>query len=279
MIKKGQLSNAEKGFIRASSIKMRPGQIAERLNRSEKQVLTYLTEHSLVPVDAPSNPEGETDQSLLEARHKLRQTMAWKQLKDELDDDELLYFEEKYSQYMTQFREDVLVTEETQIFLVIKLEIMMHRNSKAKKNANQDIARLSKLRDNFLRRYDDPSMMDESDRDYVMGIETQIQACKSAESARSTEFIKLEEKHQALLKDLKATRDQRVSRVESSKETFLGTIRRLQNEDEREFTGRHMELLRNAADREGKRLGSAHSFEDGAEDLPVLNAETILGEH
>jgi hypothetical protein len=40
-----------------------------------------------------------------------------------------------------------------------------------------------------------------------------------------------------------------------------------------------MELLRNAADREGKRLGSAHSFEDGAEDLPVLNAETILGEH
>ncbi len=177
-----------------------------------------------------------------------------------------------------QFREDVLVTEETQIFLVIKLEIMMHRNSKAKKNANQDIARLSRLRDNFLRKYDDPSEMSESDRDYVMGIETQIQACKSAESARSTEFIKLEEKHQALLKDLKATRDQRVSRVESSRETFLGTIKRLQQEDEREFTGRHMELLRNAADRENARLGSAHTFEDGIEDLPVLNADTILGD-
>jgi len=278
VIKKGQLSNAEKGFIRANSNKMKPVQIAERLNRSEKQVLTYLTEHSLLPVDAPARPETETEQSLLEARHKLRQTMAWKQLRDELDEDELLYFEEKYAQYMTQFREDVLVTEETQIFLVIKLEIMMHRNSKAKKNANQDIARLSKLRDNFLRKYEDPSEMDEADRDYVMGIETQIQACKSAESARSTEFIKLEEKHQALLKDLKATRDLRVSRVESSRETFLGTIKRLQQADERDFPGRHTELLRNAADRDNNRLGPAHTFEDGIEDLPVLNADTILGD-
>lgn len=279
MIKKGQLSNAEKGFIRANANKMRPGQIAERLNRSEKQVLNYLTEHSLLHVAATSpEPEQETESALVEARHKLRQTMAWKQLRDELDEDELLYFEEKYAQYMTQFREDVLVTEETQIFLVIKLEIMMHRNSKAKRNAAQDIARLSRLRDNFLRKYEDPSEMSESDRDYVMGIETQIQACKSAESARSTEFIKLEEKHQALLKDLKATRDQRVSRVESSKETFLGTIKRLQQEDEREFAGRHMELLRNAAEKEIGRLGSAHKFEDGAEDLPVLNAETITRE-
>ncbi len=279
MIKKGQLSNAEKGFIRANANRIKPAQIAERLNRSEKQVLGYLTEHSLLPVVAGSSePEQETESALVEARHKLRQTMAWKQLKDELDEDELLYFEEKYAQYMTQFREDVLVTEETQIFLVIKLEIMMHRNSKAKRNAAQDIARLSRLRDNFLRKYSDPSEMSESDRDYVMGIETQIQACKSAEAARSTEFIKLEEKHQALLKDLKATRDQRVSRIESSKETFLGVIKRLQQEDEREFAGRHMELLRNAADKETNRLGSAHKFEDGAEDLPVLNAETITRE-
>jgi len=261
VIKKGQLSNAEKGFIRANATKMKPVQIAERLNRSEKQILTYLNEHSALAVDVPIIADAQTEAGLLEARHKLRQTMAWRQLRDELDEEELLYFEEKYAQYMTQFREDVLVTEETQIFLVIKLEIMMHRNSKAKKNANQD-----------------PSEMSESDRDYVMGIETQIQACKSAESARSTEFIKLEEKHQALLKDLKATRDQRVSRVESSRETFLGTIKRLQQEDEREFTGRHMELLRNAADRENARLGSAHTFEDGIEDLPVLNADTILGD-
>jgi len=269
--RKGQMSTTEKTFIRSSAGRLTPEQIAESLNRSPKQVRAYLEEHNVAGAAPPDDDEAE----LLEARHKLRRTMAWQHLKDELSNDELAYFEEKYSQYMTQFREDVLVTEETQIFLVIKLEIMMHRNSTAKRSCAVDIERLSKLRDVFQGRFKDPADMSDSDRDYLLQLETQITACKTAEAAKSTEFIKLEEKHQALLKDLKATRDQRVSRIESSKETFLGVIRRLQDEDQKEFAGRHMELLRVASQRELKRLGSAHKYEDGIEDLPVLNADTI----
>jgi hypothetical protein len=268
--RKGQMSTSEKAFIRSSAEKLTPDQIAERLSRSPKQVRSYLEEHSVT-----STMDDENHAELLEARHKLRKTMAWKHLREELSDDELSYFEEKYSQYMTQFREDVLVTEETQIFLVIKLEIMMHRNSTAKRSCAIDIERMSKVRDTFQKRFSDPSKMSESDRDYVLQLETQITACKTAEASKSTEFIKLEEKHQGLLKDLKATRDQRVSRIESSKETFLGVIRRLQDEDQKEFAGRHMELLRVAAQREGTRLGSAHKYEDNIEDLPLLNADTV----
>jgi hypothetical protein len=271
--RKGQMSTTEKTFIRSSSGKLTPDQIAESLNRSPKQVRAYLDEHNVAGV-AIAPPEGE-EAELLEVRHKLRRTMAWQHLREELANDELAYFEEKYSQYMTQFREDVLVTEETQIFLVIKLEIMMHRNSTAKRSCAVDIERLSKLRDNFQGRFSNPSDMSDSERDYLLQLETQITACKAAEAAKSNEFIKLEEKHQALLKDLKATRDQRVSRIESSKETFLGVIRRLQDEGQKEFAGRHMELLRVAANREGRRLGSAHKYDDGIEDLPVLNAETV----
>jgi hypothetical protein len=269
--KKGQMSTAEKAFIRINVEKMNPEEIADRLSRSPKQVRTYLMEHTS---DLPKEVEEEVE--LLESRHKLRKTMAWKQLKDELADDELEYFEEKYSQYMTQFKEDVLVTEETQIFLVIKLEIMMHRNSRGKRGAIVDVGRMSKLLDAFTKRFEDPAEMTDADRDYVLQLETQIQACKAAEAAKSTEFIKLEEKHQGLLKDLKATRDQRVSRIESSKETFLGVVRRLQDEDEREFTGRHMELLRVAANKETDRLGAVHKFYDDAEDLPLLNSDTIV---
>jgi hypothetical protein len=265
------MSTAEKAFIRINVENMTPEEVATRINRSPKQVRTYLMEHSL---DLPKEVKEEVE--LLESRHKLRKTMAWKQLKDELADDELEYFEEKYSQYMSQFKEDVLVTEETQIFLVIKLEIMMHRNSRGKRGAMVDVIRLTKLLDAFSKRFEDPAEMTDADRDYVLQLETQIQACKAADAAKSTEFIKLEEKHQGLLKDLKATRDQRVSRIESSKETFLGVVRRLQDEDEREFTGRHMELLRVAADRESDRLGSVHKFYDDAEDLPLLNSDTIL---
>lgn len=204
----------------------------------------------------------------------LKNTKAWQQLKDEFDSNELEYFEEQYTKYIEQFREDVLVTEETQIFLVIKFEIMMHRNAKAKRNASKEIGRLSRTQQDFLARFSSPEEMSDADRTYLLNLETQIQACKSAEQARSTEYIKLEEKHQALLKDLKATRDQRVTRIESSKETYLAVIKKLQEEEEREIAGRQMELMKMATDREYKRLTTPHTFEDGSQDLPVLTPES-----
>jgi hypothetical protein len=104
----------------------------------------------------------------------------------------------------------------------------------------------------------------------VLGLETQIQAAKSSEQARSTEFIKLEEKHQGLLKDLKATRDQRITRIESSKETYLAIIKKLQNEEERDLVGGTMETMKLATKKEEKKLTSVHTFDDGSQDLPVL---------
>ena len=208
-----------------------------------------------------------------DSRKNLRSSKAWQQLKDEFDTDELEYFEEQYTKYIDQFREDVLVTEETQIFLVIKFEIMMHRNAKGKRNASKEIARLSRLQTDFLARFSSPDDMSDNDRTYLLNLETQIQACKAAEQARSVEYIKLEEKHQALLKDLKATRDQRVTRIESSKETYLAIIKKLADEEEREIAGRQMELMKMATDREFKRLTAPHTFEDGSQDSPVLTPE------
>jgi hypothetical protein len=39
-----------------------------------------------------------------------------------------------------------------------------------------------------------------------------------------------------------------------------------------------MELMKKVSDREKNRLGRAHTFVDGNEDLPILNAETINAE-
>lgn len=210
-------------------------------------------------------------QTLSDENHKnLRSSKAWKQLKQEMDEEELEYFEEQYVKYMAQFREDVLVTEETQIFLVIKFEVMMHRNAKNKRNSGKEIARLIRTQTDFLNRFGDTELMSDSDRNYTLNLETQIQAAKSSEQARSTEFIKLEEKHQGLLKDLKATRDQRITRIESSKETYLAIIKRLQNEEERDLVGGTMETMKLATKKEENKLTSVHTFADGSQDLPLL---------
>lgn len=248
----------------------------KRLNNSDRD---YITKHhetqSLEDMSSfllkPIVLIKEFVDTITNETHKsLKSSKAWRQLKQEMDEDELEYFEEQYVKYMAQFREDVLVTEETQIFLVIKFEIMMHRNAKSKRNAGKEIARLIRMQEEYLSRFASPEDMGDADRTYILNIETQIQAAKAAEQARSTEFIKLEEKHQALLKDLKATRDQRVTRIESSKETYLAIIKRLQNEDERELVGGTMETMRMATAREEKKLTSPHTFEDGSQDMPVL---------
>lgn len=261
-----EMTKYQKDFITNNANKMPISKLAKRLKLGVQNVENFIVENNLIEDEA------------VEIKHKLRRTKAWHHLKDEMSPSELEFFEEKYSQYIGQFKDDVLVTEETQIFILIKLEIMMHRNSKAKKNASSEISRIIGIRDKFISNFEEYGDMEPKERDYVTQLDTQIQAHKSAEAARSGEFIKLEEKHQALLKDLKATRDQRVSRVESSRESFIGIIKKLQLDDEREATGRHMELMKKVSDREKQRLGRAHTFVDGNEDLPILNAETINGE-
>jgi len=252
----------------------------KKLNKTDREFISQNHETiALADLSAQLNkPEDLIKQyidSLLikEKAQGLRTSKAWKQLREEFDVDELEYFEEQYTKYIEQFREDVLVTEETQIFLVIKFEIMMHRNAKGKRNAGKEIAKLTRQQEEYLGRFSSPDEMTDNDRTYLLNLETQIQAAKSAEQARSTEYIKLEEKHQALLKDLKATRDQRVTRIESSKETYLAIIKRLAEEEEREITGREMELMKMATGREFKRLTGPHTFEDGSQDSPVLVPE------
>lgn len=250
-----KLNKTDKEFIQKNFEVLSPDDISAQINKPLELVQEY--------VDTLVNPD----------RKSLRNSKAWKQLRDEFDPDELEYFEEQYTKYIDQFREDVLVTEETQIFLVIKFEIMMHRNAKAKRNAGREIARLVRLQEEYLGRFSSSEDMTDNDRTYLLNLETQVQAAKASEQARSTEYIKLEEKHQALLKDLKATRDQRVTRIESSKETYLAIIKKLAEAEEREILGRQMEIMKMATDREHSRLTATHTFEDGSQDSPVLIPE------
>lgn len=248
-------------------------EICNIVKKSEAQVRRVISQHSLM-INAKRKIETLSEKEQEIARD-IKKTKTWQQLTEELSPSELLYYEEKYAQYMAQFKDDVLVTEQTQISLLIKFEIMMHRNAKAKYTASQDIARLVTMQNDFLAGFPDRSAMSESDRDHILSVETQIQSAKQAEQSRSSEFIKLEEKHQALLKDLKATREQRVTRIESSKNSFLSIIRQLQDEENKELMGRHMEIMKNISVKEMDRLSSPHVYEDGISDLPILNAENI----
>ena len=229
------------------------------------------------PVDRPDIPlSKDDDPERFQIKKELRQSESWRVLKQEFSDEELRFFEEGYVKLMRQFRADVLATEETQIFMAIKLELLMSRNLQQRKKALEDIVRLEDMQRDHLGAFGgDVHQMSDQDKAFSLNLENQLLQAKQAEQSRTTEYGKLQERHDALMKGLKATRDQRIKQIEQSKTSFLGVIRMLQDRDRQEAEGREIELTRMAADKEYVRLGRPIRYDDGNYDSPILSADTV----
>ena len=115
----------------------------------------------------------------------------------------------------------------------------------------------------------------DQDREYLINLERQVAIYRAAIEALSKDYKDLQGKKSGMLKDLKATREQRIKRLEDSKQTFTGWIKNvLQNAAFREELSINMEKLRLAVDKESARLAGYHKYDDGVIDQPLLTPET-----
>lgn len=264
----GRITKQEIAFIEANHHKLTPAQIAHTINRKEEMVMDWIVKN--VPAEVI---EAAAAKSVVS--DSLRQSQAWQQLKHKFDFSELLYFEEKYIELMDQFRDEATATERTQLMLSIEFEILMNRNMKARRRALEDIDRIEKAMQSIVAKVDSHDELEEKERDFLINMETQLQAAKAGEQSKTKEYVDLEGKHQALIRDLKATRDQRISRVADAKQSFLGLIKALQEEEVRERNAKQTELMRLATQEEYKRMAKPHKYLDGNEDQPILSSETL----
>ena len=118
----------------------------------------------------------------------------------------------------------------------------------------------------------------ESDRDIarLMNLETQLSFARNSIANYTNEYTKLLNEQQKISKDLKATREQRIKRIEDGKSSWVGLIRMLEDEDLREKEGREMEIISMAADKAKKLLEEYHSYADSSVDQPLLTPESVL---
>ncbi len=271
--KRGRLSQKERAYIAKNATSMSYEQIANKLNRTV-EVVREAAKLS-APADAVARNEG-LEEDKVAIRQELRSSESWKRLKDELTQEELVLFEEEYVKLMSQFKGDVLATEEIQIMQAIKFDILMSRNLRARQKAIIDIKKLETIQEKLLAKFGgNIEALDESDKNFIITLESQLQAAKAAEQDRTSEYVKLQDRHESLMKTLKATRDQRIKQIESSKVSFLGFLKMLAERDKQESEGRQLELMKLATDKEMDRLGRPHKFEDGNEDSPILCSETV----
>jgi hypothetical protein len=270
-LKRGRLGKPELAFIKNNVGKIPVEQIAKQLNRDVQTINAWIKEN--MAVDA----SGDHPISLAETaiRNELRASPEWKELERQFLPEELTAFEHYYCKLMTQFGNDILPTEIIQIFLLIKFQILMDRNLKSRSRALQDIQRLEKDIDDFYSSHPPVSQMAPMDRDVIINMENQLVAAREAEQSKTTEYTKLSEKHSALMKDLKGTREQRINKIENSKKTFLGLLRDLQDEEFRRQENEEIDFMREAVKKERDRLSTSHRYVDDSIDQPLLTPENV----
>lgn len=257
--KRGQLGLDEQKYIKDNFGKLSVEQIAHDLNRSTKPIKKYIEQTDIQDTDQ----EKVTDQ----LRLKLYAKNFWPEIKKQFDSDsgELKYFEDVWINLVKQFREDVLPAEELQIKQFITIDILINRSMKERK---RHISDTEKLQADVDREYKLPE--DERDSAKLTNLETQLSFARNSIANYTNEYTKLLGEQQKISKDLKATREQRIKRIEDGKSSWVGLIRMLEDEELREKQGREMEILKLATQKVSEGLKEYHTYQDGSIDKPLL---------
>lgn len=264
--KRGQLSLSEEKFIKENIGSLSMEQIADSLNRNVPPILRYVKENQLYEPE-----DSKVEYNTL--KNKLHSKTFWKEIVRQFDaaTGELEYFEDVWINLIKQFREDVLPAEELQIKQFITIDILINRSMKERKRHISETEKLQKFVDS---EYAKP----ENERDIarLTNLENQLSFSRNSISSYTNEYTKLLTEYQKISKDLKATREQRIKRIEDGKSSWVGLIRMLEEEDIREKEGKEMAILSLATDKAREKLYEYHQYADDKIDSPVLNNESII---
>ena len=258
-MRKGRLSKDETQFITDNADNMGPEEIATALDRDPASIAMFIKRKLRLGLSEEE-----------EVAYSLEDRPYWSELKQQFTTEELELVKYHWSRIIAQFRDDVFPTEEIQVVDVIKLELLMNRSLKQNKETIDQINLLEKL---LIQERDvEP---DHRDRDYIMNLERQAATLRASQESLNRDYRDLQTKKSAMLKEMKGTREQRIKRLEDSKQSFTGWVAHLmQNPDIIKKYGLEMEKMKMAMNKEKERLSAFHKYDDGQVDQPFLTPET-----
>lgn len=260
-MKKGRISKEEERIIARLVNSVTVEDIAKQLDRDVESIDNFVKRKFKLGL---TNEEA--------AAFSLESRPYWTELTSQFTGDELELFKYHWSRIIAQFKDDVFPTEELQVVDVIKLEILMNRCLKS----NKDNLNEMNLIDNMIR--DERSKdKDQQDRDYLMNLERQVASLRASQESLNRDYRELQTKKASILREMKGTREQRIKRLEDSKQSFTSWVAMLmQDPDTLKRYGIEMEKMRLAMMKEKERLGAFHKYEDGQVDQPFLTPDTVI---
>lgn len=261
----GRLTKSEWDFIERNSDKMTAAELAEKMDRDIGPIRNYLQK-----IGKSKNKKAALE---TQAEYDLKGRPYWKELKAQFSVEELDMFLYHWKQIIAQFRRDVMSTEEMQIIDLVKLEILMNRALRSQQESIETVHRLERQ----LKA--EEKLGTKESKEMCMSLMRQIASLNAAKESLGKDYKELQGRKSSMFKDLKATREQRVQKLESNKTTFAGLVSRLVGDpDFFEECGREMELMRSASSAARNQLHGYHTFGDGQIDRVVLNATSVMGD-
>lgn len=260
VMKRGRLSNEEARYITENADTMLAEQIATTLDRDPSTITNFLKKNLKKGLS-------EFEQ----AAYELEDRPYWVELQQQFTKSELELFKYHWSRIINQFKDDVFPTEELQVVDVIKLELLMNRCLKQNK---ENIDQINAF--NALIQVERQTDTEHQDTDVIFNLERQIASLRAAQESMNRDYRDLQTKKSSMLKEMKGTREQRIKRLEDSKQTFTGWLAHLmQNPTITQQYGAEMEKMRLAMEKEKEQLSAFHKYEDGQVDQPFLTPETV----
>jgi len=248
----GRLSKDEIAYIKEHYEKLSVKMMAEELGRTTEVIRSYVEKFQM-------NVDG----------FDIKQRPFWGELQQQFSSTELKSIVYYWTKLIEQFKDDVVAAEELQILDLARAEMLISRNLKDKRSTQVDEARLRK---SIQQAY----QQDPPDIDAIARLEEQLGFVKNSSRSKTEEYVKLLDKKNALYKQLKVTRDQRIERVQSNKTTFMGYMTELEREEARNRESESITLMKLATENEKERMSQSHQYIDDEYDIPILNAETVI---
>lgn len=256
--KGGKLDLKEKTFIKLNSGTMTIEAMSKKLNRTPSIIETFLEEL------------GAGGVQVSETLDALRKGHEYALLKEEFNEKELKIFEKKYSEWVGQFQDDITSSEKNQIFNAIKYEILMSKTLQRNKKTEEEIASLEKeieyLKSDAEMDNDKREKRIKDIRDYKRDIWTNLSANIGVYERHSKMYMEM-------LKNLKASRDQRVTKTDTKKSTFMSLLASMREDSQRNRIGEEAELERLAAEAEGEKFKQTTEFLDGSLAEPFITGQ------
>lgn len=246
-------------------------EISKKIGRSPDVIKNIRHKDLLLGDDLPRHRRDEIPFEI-----ELTQRPEWVVLQQQFTKAELELFKIEYARLMTEMKDDLRPSDAINIFSLIKHMILIDRNYIERKRTMDHMDALMDRKEDLIR--ESKSQSDErlkETREEIKDIDIMLAQYMSANTAKTNELKSLEERKAKIQEQLKITRDQRISKLESNKrDSFIDVLVDLENEQFRKSAGQMMEINRMAMYKEMERLSQDHVYMDGRVSKPILTAET-----